>query len=88
MSRVLLLTLAAALPLVAALAQVPAAPESDRVSVAELKRLLEEGRPVLILDVRGHADSLIKGARHIPLDQLEARLGELPRGREVVTYCA
>lgn len=62
--------------------------QGDRVTVEELRRLLAEGRPVVVLDVRGHADRVIKGARHIPLDQLEARAGELPRGREVVTYCA
>jgi rhodanese-related sulfurtransferase len=65
-------------------AQAPA----DRVSVEELKRMLAGGRAVLVLDVRSHAERVIKGARHVPLEQLEARLGELPRGREVVTYCA
>jgi hypothetical protein len=61
---------------------------ADRVSVEELKRLLAGGGPVLVLDVRGHADSVIKGARHVPLDQIQTRLGELPRGTEIVTYCA
>lgn len=45
---------------------------------------------VVVVDVRptveydaGH----IPGALSIPLDQLEARLGELPANREVVAYC-
>jgi hydroxyacylglutathione hydrolase len=60
----------------------------DRVTVEELKQMLADGKPVLVLDVRAHADRVIKGARHIPLDQVASRLGELPKGREVVTYCA
>jgi rhodanese-related sulfurtransferase/DNA-binding transcriptional ArsR family regulator len=45
---------------------------------------------VTLLDVRpaeeyraGH----LPGARSIPLPELRARLGEIPRGREVVAYC-
>ena len=60
-----------------------------RVSVEEFKTLLARNASVLVLDVRGgEIDRKIKGAVHIPLDQLEARLGELPREREIVTYCA
>ena len=65
--------------------------QSGRISVDELKTLLASAggaEEVIILDVRGEADAKIKGALHIPLDQLEARLGEIPGGREVVTYCA
>jgi rhodanese-related sulfurtransferase/predicted transcriptional regulator len=47
-------------------------------------------RDVVLVDVRptdefeaGH----IEGAQSIPLDQLEERLGELPKGREVIAYC-
>ena len=92
MRRSVLWSLAAAAVLLAwpasAGAQAAAQAPPDRISVEELKRMLAEKSPVIILDVRGHADSVIKGARHIPLEKLEARLGELPRGRTVVTYCA
>ncbi|HWS56185.1 MAG TPA: rhodanese-like domain-containing protein [Pyrinomonadaceae bacterium] len=91
MKRRFFLGLAAAALLsgaVTARAQATPQTPADRVTVEELKRLLAEGKPVLVLDVRGHADLVIKGARHIPLDQVESRLGELPKGREVVTYCA
>jgi rhodanese-related sulfurtransferase len=45
----------------------------------------------LVLDVRD-ADELaewgwIRGAVHIPLDGLRQRLGQIPAGQEVVTYC-
>jgi rhodanese-related sulfurtransferase len=62
---------------------------ADRVTLEEFKKLLAGDRPVLTLDVRGgQIGSKIKGAKHVPLDALEARLGELPRDREIVTYCA
>ena len=55
----------------------------------ELLTRLGKGEVVLV-DVRpaeefeaGH----IRGARSIPLDELEQRIGELPAGREVVAYC-
>ncbi len=45
----------------------------------------------VVLDVR-RADEVARGAYpgslHIPLDELQRRLGEIPRGRPVVAYCA
>jgi len=43
-----------------------------------------------LLDVRHYderANGFIPGSVHIPLDQLRARLNELPHDREIVTYC-
>jgi rhodanese-related sulfurtransferase/predicted transcriptional regulator len=47
-------------------------------------------RDVVLVDVRpseefeaGH----IEGAHSIPIDELDERLGELPKGREVIAYC-
>ena len=43
-----------------------------------------------LLDVREHeewAAGRIEGARHIPLAELHARLGELERNRPVVAVC-
>jgi hypothetical protein len=60
---------------------------ADRVTLEEFKRLRAEGK-VFVLDVRYQIYTKIKGASHIPLDQLEARLSELPRDREIVTYCS
>ena len=63
-----------------------------RISIEELKRKLDAGQPVLIIDNRAGSSWLgslvkIKGALHIPLSDLESRIEELPRDVEVVTYC-
>ena len=55
----------------------------------ELLERVERG-DVLVLDVRPAAEYAaghIPGAVSIPLDELEARLGELPANREIVAYC-
>jgi rhodanese-related sulfurtransferase len=67
---------------------------TDRSSLAavdleELQRLVEAGE-VVLLDVRPELEyrqGHIAGARSIPLAELERRLAELPRDREVVAYC-
>jgi rhodanese-related sulfurtransferase len=44
----------------------------------------------LILDVRTRAETaagMLPGALNIPVDELQARLGELPRDKEIVTHC-
>jgi rhodanese-related sulfurtransferase/DNA-binding HxlR family transcriptional regulator len=63
--------------------------EVDAIDRDELVARLRAGDVVLV-DVRpsdeydaGH----IKGARSIPIDELEDRLAELPADREVVAYC-
>jgi len=63
--------------------------EVDAIGRDELIARLRKGDVVLV-DVRpteefeaGH----IKGARSIPIDELQQRLAELPADREVVAYC-
>lgn len=84
-----LLLACAALPATAARAQEAAAPQApaDRITLEEFKRLRDAGK-VYVLDVRYSIETKIKGATHMPLDQLESRMSELPRDREIVTYCS
>ena len=70
-----------------AVQQAPQQIPPDRVSLEEFKALRAAGK-IFVLDVRVGATTKIKGAAYIPLDQLEARLSELPRDREIVTYCS
>jgi hydroxyacylglutathione hydrolase len=61
------------------------------VTVQELARRLTDERDLVVLDVREPvewADGHVAGARHIPMRQVAARLGEIPRDRRVAITCA
>jgi adenylyltransferase/sulfurtransferase len=60
------------------------------ISPPELKRRLDAGVAPAILDVREpweHELAAIPGARLIPMDQLQWRVDELDREREIVVHC-
>lgn len=62
-----------------------------RITPEELKRKLDAGEDMLIIDVRHALDfqadsSVIPGALRIPLERFETH-PDIPRGREVVVYC-
>ena len=60
------------------------------LSVSDLKSLLERKEDVFVLDVRTREEceeGMIEGAANIPVDQLKARVGEVPRGRKIVVVC-
>jgi hydroxyacylglutathione hydrolase len=62
-----------------------------RLGADELRRRLAERRPPLVLDVRTPTErkqNAIKGSRHIPLSQLQARLNEIPAEGPLVVHCA
>lgn len=63
----------------------------DRITVDELRRLMESGTIGAILDVRApmsqHETGVIPGARTVHIETLEG-LGELVDEGEVVVYCA
>lgn len=68
------------------------------ITADELKGKLAKNEPVVIIDVRAtsgllDSDNKIKGAIHVKLRRLKSRLSfpplkDVPRNREVVTYCA
>ncbi len=62
------------------------------VTVVDLKRLLDRGEGVVLLDVRqpsAYAEypGAIPGSIRIAPADLPTRYGELPRGRPIVPYC-
>ncbi len=60
------------------------------LTVRELKAKLERGDDFILLDVREpfeQAIARIEGARLIPLGELESRLQELPRDRQIAVHC-
>jgi rhodanese-related sulfurtransferase len=93
-----LLMLILGLAAVAAQGQTTVQPAVETITAEELKAKLAGNEPVMIIDVRsseGYAASTttIKGARHYKLRKLRTRMGQspikdLPRDREIVTYCA
>ncbi|HKO88517.1 MAG TPA: rhodanese-like domain-containing protein [Burkholderiales bacterium] len=64
----------------------------SRISIDDLHALIEVGEPPLIIDVRSEAGyhidrRQIPGALAIGLNELSARIQELPRDRDIVLYC-
>ena len=63
-----------------------------RISVAELRELMDAGQMPLIVDVRSPGATALEalripGALTVPLDKMGEHVGDLPRDREVVLYC-
>jgi len=66
-------------------------PSVPILTAEQLSEKLKYGKHPLVLDVRqpdefrqGH----ISGAKLVPMNELYRRLGELPKGREIVCVCA
>ncbi len=82
--------LASLLLLCAAAGQLFAATARD-ISSQEANSLLAKNGKVFILDVRTPGERLqgyIAGSTLIPIDAMERRIGELPKNRPVLVYCA
>jgi rhodanese-related sulfurtransferase len=63
--------------------------EPARITVEELKAKIDSKKEkVVVVDVRKNVTSVIKGAKHIPYDEIERRLNELPKDALIVTVCA
>ena len=61
------------------------------ISKEALSQKLQNGEPVQVvddLDPEYYKLGVIKGSLKIPLSELDSRLGELDKSKEVVTYCA
>lgn len=61
-----------------------------QIQPSDLKRMLDAGQPVVLLDVRQpeeHAYCALPGSVLIPLGELAGRVEEVPAGAPVVVYC-
>ena len=63
-----------------------------RITPAELKRLIDSGENVVIVDLRHSLDfeadpRTLPGALHLDPGELEHRGNEIPRDRDVILYC-
>jgi len=62
-----------------------------RIGLEELKEKLDAGADLVVVDVRSKEEfeqGHIPGAISIPYSEMKARYRELPRDKEIITYCA
>jgi len=62
-----------------------------RIAPEELRRMLEAGEKLVVVDVRSALESdadSVPGALRIPLEDLEARQGDIPRDRDIILFCS
>jgi hypothetical protein len=92
LSALLLVVLTAITVWAQAPAQAPAntaaSEEVARITIEELKSKIDKHEKVVVVDVRAHTNSVIKGALHIPLADIESKLDKLPKDRLIVTVCS
>jgi hypothetical protein len=65
----------------------------DRVTPQELKRMIESGEDLAVVDLRralevDHDNAKLPGAIWIDLDDLDGRQEEIPRDKDVILYCS
>ncbi len=71
-------------------AQQPAEPQLEEITVTELKRRLDRGDDIQIIDVREPNEyeiARLPGTKLIPLAQVVNRMAEIDPGRETVVHC-
>ena len=84
--------------LTAIAAQAQADPPVQMISAEELKTKVAANQPITLIDVRSsqgyeNSNNTMKGSIHFKLRHLKSRLTfpplkDLPKDREIVTYCA
>lgn len=70
-------------------AQADPAAEAPRISVADAKKAVDAGKAILV-DVRSalsYQQEHPKGAVSIPGYELQARMSELPKDKQIIAYC-
>jgi rhodanese-related sulfurtransferase len=67
--------------------------DAERIEIDEVKARIDSGEKVLFIDCRDEtawerSKTKISGAVRITDDEIEKRLGDVPRDRPIVVYCA
>lgn len=66
------------------------APVPVEITAQELNARMKAGKAPILVDVREaeeRAAGTLPGSKHIPLGDLEAKIGTLPRDAEIVVFC-
>jgi hypothetical protein len=62
----------------------------ERIAITNLKKKLDSGDKLLLIDVREdwelEKNGAIAGAIHIPMAELDARMKDIPKDAEIVFY--
>ena len=70
--------------------EAPAPAEPEELDVEDVAARLDGGEDITLLDVRTseelERDGAIEGYLHIPIDELETRLAEVPKDKPIVAY--
>ena len=65
-------------------------PAPERIAVSDLKKKLDSGEKMLLIDVREDWEieehGAIAGAIHIPMGELDARMKDIPKDVQLVFY--
>lgn len=66
--------------------------ELTRWTIHEVKERMDRGERLVLLDTRGatswgQATTRLPGAIRMAADEVGQRLGEIPRGGPIITYC-
>jgi rhodanese-related sulfurtransferase len=63
---------------------------AERIPISDLKKKLDAGKNIVVVDVRETKEikegGAIPGAVHMPIGEIEKRTGELPRNADIVFY--
>ena len=64
--------------------------KTERIAISELKKKLNSGEKILLIDVREDwemkRDGAIPGAIHIPVAELDKRMKAIPKNIRLVFY--
>ena len=64
--------------------------DTERIAISDLKKKIDSGETFLLIDVREdyelEENGAIKGAIHIPMGELDARMADIPKDIELVFY--
>jgi rhodanese-related sulfurtransferase len=62
----------------------------QNISATEMQQITKQTPDIYLLDVRTlgeYVQKRIKGARLIPIDQVQRRINEIPKNRPIIVYC-
>ncbi len=62
----------------------------QNINAAEMQKITKQSPDIYLLDVRTlgeYQQKRIKGARLIPIDQVQNRIKDIPKNRPIIVYC-